>query len=100
MSVAKVVDGSFTGTAESDPIILDSLGGANLSISGTWVGTVILKRSFDNGVTFTAVSGESYTTNQDLVIDDAEKDVQYMLECTAYTSGTAVYHLGAKHSHV
>ena len=100
MTVAKVVSDSFTGTAESDPIILDSLGGANLQLTGTWVGTVILKRKFAGEVSFTAVPGESYSTNQALVIDDPEKDVQYSLECTAYTSGTINYHLGAKHSHV
>ena len=64
----------------------------NLSISGTFVGTIKLQASVDNGVSwqivdteFTAVASKTGTYSASNV-----NTIQYRFECTAYTSGTAV----------
>lgn len=61
----------------------------NLSLSGTFVATVQLQRSFDAGSTWLVV--KSYTAVAEEVGDAGdEKGVLHRLECTAYTSGTVV----------
>ncbi len=63
----------------------------NLSISGTWAGTVTLQRSFDNGATWLDVSG--YTGNAESNSEyEPEGGVCYRAGFKAgqYTSGTAV----------
>ena len=67
------------------------LGEFNLSISGTWVGTVTIQRSFDGGTT--ALDVNAYTTN----IEDrgyeprGEGGTVYRvgIKTGDYTSGTA-----------
>lgn len=63
-------------------------GHLTLSISGTWTGTVVLQRSFDNGDTWITLA--SYTTNQDISINDKTTDILYRAGCATgnYTSGT------------
>jgi len=60
----------------------------NLSISGTWAGTVTLQRSFD-GQTWQDV--ETFTANAERVGDDPEKNINYRVgfKTGEYTSGTA-----------
>lgn len=64
-----------------------------LTITGTWVGTVVLQRRI-RGNQWENVSGESYTANQAAktisVVVGAFDDTQYRMFCTAYTSGTIV----------
>lgn len=61
----------------------------NLSISGSWVGTVTLQRSFDNGTTWVDVG--TYTANIEDVGDEPEEGVAYRagFKTGEYTSGTA-----------
>lgn len=72
----------------SDPVGL--LGEFNFSLSGTWVGTVHLQRSFDSGVTWLDVA--SYTANIETRGYESEFGVQYRagIKTGNYTSGTAV----------
>ncbi len=65
----------------------------NVSISGTWSGTVTLQRSFDAGVTWVDV--ESYTANDEGYLIDTEGSVLYRIgfKTGGYTSGTAVLRL-------
>jgi hypothetical protein len=66
----------------------------NASVQGTFVGTVKLERSFDEGVTFQVVSKDSsgadasFTAPCSLVVEEVEKGVVYRWNCTAWTSGT------------
>ncbi len=68
----------------------------NISIWGTFVGTVALKRSFDGGTTWlTKWPVEIYqaTTPRTFSDDEPEAGVIYRLECTAFTSGTINYRM-------
>ena len=69
---------------------VDIFGLFNLSISGTWVGTVTLQRSFDFGATWVDVT--TYTANIQDAGDEPEKLVVYRagIKTGEYTSGTAV----------
>lgn len=61
----------------------------NVSISGTWAGTVTLQRSFDGGTTYTDV--EVFTANAEKNGEEVEGGVDYRLgiKTGEYTSGTA-----------
>lgn len=73
-------------------------GNFNASLTGTFVATLQLERSFDGGttwqpltaggstITFTAVMSESFF--------EPEADALYRWKCTAYTSGTIVCRIG------
>jgi hypothetical protein len=77
------------------------LGAFNLELSGTWVGTVQLERSFDGGTTYVAAAKDTsgtaaaYTTNVSIVVIEGEPGVIYRVRCTAFTSGTVAYRLSA-----
>lgn len=62
----------------------------NLSISGTWVGTLTLQRSFDNAQNWHDV--EQFTSNTQKVGDDPEDSIYYRIgfKTGDYTNGTAV----------
>lgn len=72
----------------SDPVAIH--GKFNISLSGTWSGTVHLQRSFDNGSTWMDV-GE-YTENAELSGDEVEDSVLYRIGVKSgnYVSGTVV----------
>ena len=73
----------------SDTIALSNY--FNFSLTGTWVGTVVLERSFDNGLTWNTV--DSFTSNIESVGQDPEGAL-YRARCSAYTSGSANVRLG------
>lgn len=95
------VSGTFAATGQSTsfaaPGALD--GEFNVSLSGTWAGTVLLQRSFNAGSTWITVSkpdltDASFTTNVSFSVKEPEPGVLYRLNCSAYTSGTVTYRLG------
>lgn len=96
-----VVSGTFTGTGESASLAFGPDGfGGNVSLWGTFVGTVKVQRSFDGGTTWIDVTDSNglvyeYTGPASFRIDEPEKSVLYRLNCTAYTSGTINYRLSA-----
>jgi hypothetical protein len=65
----------------------------NVSISGTWAGTVTLQRSFNGGSTWLDVA--SYTANAELSVDTVEASVLWRIGIKSgnYTSGAAVLRL-------
>jgi hypothetical protein len=71
----------------TDPVPI--LGPFNLSLSGTWVGTITIQRSFDNGVTWLDVT--IFTANIEYLRDEPELGALYRAGFKAgeYTSGTA-----------
>lgn len=85
-----MVSGSFAATGQS--LSWGGTGIGTLSLSGFGVGTVSLDRSFDAGVTWVVV--ESFTADAEKNIENPSSDVEYRLNCSAYTSGTIVYKLG------
>jgi hypothetical protein len=84
------LSGSFTGTGTSSTIS-HIRGDYNTSIWGTFVGTVQLQRSFDDGSTWLEVA--EYTSGAESVGKEPEKGVLYRFECTAFTSGTINYRM-------
>lgn len=93
-----VIRGAFTATGNSENFRRDPGRGAfNMSLWGTFVGTVIPERSFDGGDTFlplTALgSSISFTAPCTEIFEEPEAGVLYRLRCSAYTSGTINYRL-------
>ena len=60
----------------------------SLSLSGTWVATVFVQRSFDGGTSWVDV--ESFTSNGEFVGYEPEEGIYYRFGCKTggYTSGT------------
>ena len=91
------VTGAFTGTGTSDTFIpcisskKTESAFFNVSVWGTFVGTVQLQRSFDGGTTW--IPTASYTAVDSDIGEEPEDSVLYRFECTAYTSGTINYRL-------
>lgn len=84
---------SATLTISSDPAA-DSFTSAlnvsrfNVSVSGTWAGTVTLQRSFDNSGTWVDV--DTFSANTETSVLDPEMSIQYRIGMKNgdYTSGT------------
>lgn len=95
----QAVTGNFTGTGNGSSAMF--YGAFNASLWGTFVGTVILERSFDGGTTFlpcaidTAGDPNAYSAPMSVVINEPEPGVFYRFRCSAYTSGTINYRLSA-----
>jgi hypothetical protein len=94
------IEGSFAATGQSStfqPYADRQNHAFNMSLWGTFVGTVQLERSFDKGSTWLPVTalGNSITFTGPCteVFEEPEYCVTYRLNCTAYTSGTINYRL-------
>jgi hypothetical protein len=68
----------------------------NLSVSGTWVGTVTVQYRYDGGGTIDLPDG-AFTANTSRIIEDYENEVEYRagFKTGDYSSGTAAVRLGA-----
>jgi hypothetical protein len=93
--MADPVTGTFAATGQSAK---GSFKGCfNLTISGTFVATMRLERTFDDGTTWhpcTQGGQIIYLTGPcSEVINEPGSGVNYRLNCTAYTSGTVTYRL-------
>ena len=99
---APLVAGSFTSSTTGAAQTF--WGYLNVSVWGTFVGTVQLERSFDGGTTWIVISRDvvgalsPLTAPGSFVTFEPEHQVQYRLNCTAYTSGTISYRLSAGQS--
>lgn len=90
------VTGTFTATGSSasvNPIVGSNERSriVNVSLSGTWVATVLVERSFNNGVTWLTVA--SHTANVEEQHTEQEPGVMYRLRCSAFTSDTVVFRI-------
>lgn len=81
--------GLFTTTGTSDTI--SAHGKFNISLWGTWTGTVKLQRTFD-GTNWVDV--DEWTANYSGWVEEPEFGVQYRLNSTTFLSGTLNYRLG------
>jgi hypothetical protein len=99
------LEGTFAATGNSadfvpNPGKFNNACQFNVHIYGTFVGTVVLLRSFD-GTNYVPVlrycssTAVSYTTPSSEVLPEPEGGAIYRLSCTAYTSGTVNYRLSA-----
>ncbi len=81
---------SFTATGAGSSIMLYNGDSFTYSVSGTFVGTVIVERSFD-GTNYTPTVVTSTTSASGQIIGDGSgRQPLYRFRCTAYTSGTIV----------
>jgi hypothetical protein len=81
----RVTTATFTATGQS--AVNNALrGDYNASVWGTFVGTVVLERSFDGGTTWLSV--KSVTAPTEVAGVEAENGVSYRFNVSAYTSGT------------
>lgn len=91
------VAGTFTAPGTSPTIKLR--GGFNTALWGTFVGTVDLEQSYDNGTTWLPVSIDgtgtpnSYTGPHNIAWVQPERDVLSRFNCTAFTSGPINYRI-------
>lgn len=96
MAIQELI-GTFT-TVSVSPAKAFS-GGFNLTIWGTFTGTVGLQRSFDEGATWHNVARDVYgnatafSAPVSIGVFEPENGVRYRLNCTAYSSGTIGYRL-------
>lgn len=89
--------GTFGATGQSSSFVPSVSRAFNVSIYGTFVGTVQLERSFDdtNWLPITAAGTQMYlwTGPASEIAAEIESGVSYRLNCTAYTSGTINYRI-------
>lgn len=97
------VTGTFVATGSSAPFSPEnSVGNGvsapfNMSLWGTFVGTIYIERSFDNGATYLPItalgSSVTFSAPASEVFEEPEAGVLWRLRCSAYTSGTVNYRL-------
>jgi hypothetical protein len=99
------VTGTFTALGQSNAFLPEGLNEFgevdhqfNVSLWGTFVATVQLERSFDNGTTWLPLTANGtqvmkWTAPASESTGETEAGVLYRLNCTAYTSGTVNYRL-------
>lgn len=91
------VAGTFTATGSSTAITPTAGRPFNVTLSGTFVSTVRLERSFDGStwhpLTVAGFSYLSFTAPCSEVHVETEVGVQYRLTCTEYDSGTVTYRI-------
>lgn len=89
-----IATAAFTASGQATTAV-ELFGSFNMDISGTFVGTVQMERSFNGGASFNAVAEDgagtaaAYTAPVSLTAKEIERGTLYRLRCTAYTSGTA-----------
>lgn len=92
-----LVSGTFTGTGAG--AMRSFYNDFNVTISGTFVATVALQRSFDQGTTWHTLSTDAtgtaaqFTVPVSLIANEPENGVYYRLSCTAFTSGSVDWRL-------
>ena len=79
-SLASVTSGTAETIEDGESLIC--------SLNGTWVGILILQRSYDEGTTW--LDYAAYTVNTAFEIVGLDETIQYRWNMSAYTSGTAV----------
>lgn len=82
---------SFTGATAGAALPLKSGDFFSYSVSGTFVGTVVLERSNNAGQSWQQVASASAAASGYLVVDSTDgQSFNYRFRCSAFTSGTIV----------
>lgn len=91
-----VVSGTFDSTGQS-PAFQIGRGMFNVSLWGTFSGSVKLERSFDGStwlpITAAGVQLYAWSAPASEVAEEPGRGVQYRLNCTAISSGTINYRM-------
>ncbi len=96
-----VESGTFTATGQSSALGVAIKGKFNALLSGG-VGTVVLQKSFDEGVTFFNVTDRGGNLVEHVMVSDVqinesleevESNIRYRFDCTAFTSGTITFRI-------
>ena len=69
------------------------VGGYSFTTSGTWVGTITLQRSTNNGISWRNALAPLVDTNFDNPAETEEDGAAYRAVMSNYTSGTATYNI-------
>jgi hypothetical protein len=88
----RVLTGALSAVGASSAAVFK--GEFSFWVYGTFVGTVQLEASFDNGVTWVALY--STTSRDRKLCDEPEDGILYRVSMTAYTSGTANFRISQK----
>ena len=97
-----IISGSFSATGTSTEVSLFNTHSKdrtqtnkfNVSVRGTFSGTIQLQRYFDDLGTWGSVN--EWTEPGEKMLEECEDEVEYRFECTAFTSGTINYRLGVR----
>ncbi len=91
------VSGSHSSVANSDTVTVLKNQEYIFTTHGTWTGTVILQRSYDDGVTFRDVMTRHYEDDGNLDFSRSETvdDALYRVRMDSRTSGTVDYNFEA-----
>jgi len=98
VAAATSASGTLTGVANSATVTVQKGRRFNWITSGTWVGTAILQRSYDSGVTYNDVKLHvmaSGVPNISYADTEGIDTALYRVRMNAYTSGTCTYDLTA-----
>ena len=89
------VSGSFTGTGNSTEVTVLKDQEYIFTTHGTWTGTVILQREYDNSTVWQDVVTRHYEGdgNLDFNREELVEDAQYRVRMDAFTSGQLDYNL-------
>lgn len=91
------LEGSFTAVGNSAVYVPKADESFNISIWGTFIGTVRLTRSFNGGpflpITANGTALMVFNSPVSEQWNEPEANVSYRLECTSYTSGTILFRL-------
>lgn len=93
MPSSETLEHEFTATGQSDVRYVSGRH-FNVSVYGTFVGTIAIQRSFDEGVTW--MDAKVFTEPFEGIGIESEIQVQYRFNCTALSSGTAYCRLGQR----
>ena len=98
MSLQTPVTGTFTATGQSASFPPFAGSDFNVSLWGTFVASIQLERSFDNGTTWLPVTAGgsalyAFTAPASEIATEPEQGVIYRWNCTAFTSGTVNYRI-------
>lgn len=90
--MANRTSGAFTGTGSSADVAFQV---GHLSLWGTFVATISLQSSFDDGVTWHDVDAASFTAVADKIVEGGAWNTRWRLNVSGFTSGTINYFLGS-----
>lgn len=88
---ALTASSSFTAVGNGNSIFVKNLDSLTYSVSGTFVGTVVLERTRDNGLSWDYVLSAAAAASGTIKVETpAMESAVYRFRCSAFTSGTIV----------
>lgn len=96
MAAGDLITGSLSSVAAGTAFQPFATRPFNVFLTGTFVGTLTLERSYDGGTTWNTVpkpdlTAMTFTAPVNFIVSEPLADVTYRWNMTARTSGTAAY---------